>query len=119
VIKIERDGCARTKLVVLELNVIPGEDVNEKYIPVIVNTSFRNMLTQIQMEYLKVYNIHVDTAFLRGSKDTIYIDTGVKSIIVLAQFIPLKSIYDSTDKRNKVENHWRKFITTKSCLLTF
>jgi Reverse transcriptase (RNA-dependent DNA polymerase) len=74
IFKIKRNGVFRARLVACSYSQIPGIDFNESFAPVVNDMSFRIMLIAKLIWNLQASIVDVETAFLHGDLQEIYMN---------------------------------------------
>ena len=78
VFKIKRDGTYRARLVALGYSQSPGVDYTDNFAPVAHDVSFRIALTRMMVEKLDSLVMDVETAFLYGDIEEIFMKSPVR-----------------------------------------
>jgi hypothetical protein len=73
--KIKRNGVFRARLIACGYSQIPGVNVNESFVPVVNDVSFRIILTAKLLWDLQASIVDVETTFLHGDlQEEIYMN---------------------------------------------
>ena len=69
VLKVNRNGVYRARLVAEGFSQIPGVDFKDNYSPVVNDVTFRVVVTRMLIENLKGKVVDIDNAFLNGDSE--------------------------------------------------
>ena len=115
VFKIKRDGTYRARLVALGYSQIPGVDYTDNFAPVAHDVSFRIALARMMVEKLDSLIMDVETAFLYGDIEEIF----MKSPVGMEEIDPGSSPEDCYQLRKGIyglcqaaRQFWKKFVDT-------